>query len=381
MNFIRKFLFITFGLLHISLATRSQKKFQANIQFPSGFNTSKIKIFYINGKETKKNYADFQNNQITISDSLYSIYATLFITYYETKERSSFARSFFIGENAATLIFNENNDTLTGPLANCKMYNAFDIAETKESKQMGFFTAVEKSDYDNFLKKFGNKIYENDSLNEIRKLKYKSILDKEIDFIRQDGSSYYSLWVFENEIIPGMDFLSADSLLKIYYLTFSDMLKNSFAGTQVETMLRGRANVEINNYVPYFKSIDINNKVVDLKDFKGKYVLINFWASWCGPCIAEFETIKKLNNEYGKSKLAIISISIDQDKEKFLQAVKKYQLNWINIYHDIQIENIFLKNKGVIPQVYLLDTNGKLMYSRKEDKDDDLHKLVEILKN
>jgi hypothetical protein len=55
-------------------------------------------------------------------------------------------------------------------------------------------------------------------------------------------------------------------------------------------------------------------------------------------------------------------------------------LSRINIYHDFQIENIFKKNKGSIPQVYLLDPMGELVYSREEDKDDDLHKLVQILK-
>jgi thiol-disulfide isomerase/thioredoxin len=274
---------------------------------------------------------------------------------------------------------NYNKDTLANPFSNYKLTNAYDMAKTEAYKKMKLFIGDEWTTYHNFLKKYGNEIESNDSLNSISKAKYNKILNKELDFIKQNGSQYYSFWFFKNELLNENDFLSPDTLLKVYNLAFPIELKNSFEGKLVESILRGKSNISGNNYAPYFKSVDIENNTVDLEKFKGKYVLLNFWASWCGPCIAEMGTIRSLNDEYAQ-KLVVISVSTDHNKKAFIQAVKKYKMNWINIFHDIEIENIFLKNSA-IPQVYLIDPKGMLIYSRDEEKDYDLQKLKKILKN
>jgi thiol-disulfide isomerase/thioredoxin len=379
MNFKLKGLIFDVFLLFISLTACGQRIFDAHIIFPREINTGKVKIFYDNGKDLKKIKGPFLNNEVNITDSLYSKFATINCMYYAKDAESSFGTSFFVWDTPDTIVMNYNKDTLANPFSNYKLTNAYDMAKTEAYKKMKLFIGDEWTTYHNFLKKYGNEIESNDSLNSISKAKYNKILNKELDFIKQNGSQYYSFWFFKNELLNENDFLSPDTLLKVYNLAFPIELKNSFEGKLVESILRGKSNISGNNYAPYFKSVDIENNTVDLEKFKGKYVLLNFWASWCGPCIAEMGTIRSLNDEYAQ-KLVVISVSTDHNKKAFIQAVKKYKMNWINIFHDIEIENIFLKNSA-IPQVYLIDPKGMLIYSRDEEKDYDLQKLKKILKN
>lgn len=380
MNQNSKLLVIGCSLLLISRITFSQKMIHAYIKFPVSVNSNKIKIFYDNGKEWKIIRAPFVNNEVIISDSLYSKYASISCTYYSNLEKSSYSVSFFVWGTLADIRIKENKDSLANPFLYYTLKNAYDISETAGFKKMTKFISRQSRDYEDFLKKHDNEIAGNDSLKEIGRQKRKRLLNKELDFIMQNGSDYYSFWIFKNELVSVDDFLSADTLLKIYAVTFPKALKNSFEGRQIESMLRGKINISAGILAPYFKSIDIQNKPVDLKDFHGKYVLLNFWASWCGPCIAELGIIRELNMQYGNTKLVVISISTDRDKNAFLKALKRNKMNWINIYHDIEIENIFLKG-GEIPQVYLIDPNGKLIYSRQSDKDYDLYKLRKILES
>lgn len=375
-----KSLLMGLAFLLIGFMAKSQKLFQVTFKFPPGLNTDKLKIFYNNGKEYKKIKPPFQNNEVSVSDSFFSKFATIGCYYYADGRMSSTGSSYFIWDSSATIIIENSSDTLTSSFTHSKLTNACDIDKTDAARRFASYASSELEDYENFERKFGYQTFENDSLSAIRKMKYNVLLKKKLDFVKKNGSLYYSLWLFKTDILNSEIITDADSLLKIFSKTFTSDLKNTFEGKQIEIILGGRANIAGKNYAPYFKSVDIQNRTVDLNNFKGKFVLLNFWASWCAPCIAEFGIIKHLNDEYGKKKLAVISVSLDQDKKSFIKAVKKYKMNWINIFHDIEIEKIFLKGGG-IPQVYLIDTNGKLIYSREEEKDYDLSKLKNILKS
>jgi thiol-disulfide isomerase/thioredoxin len=375
-----KVFFTVTVLLLISAAAFTQKVYQVHLKFAAELNTSKVKLFYFNGRDFKKVTGPFADDQVTISDSIYSKFAKLSCAYYKTRERSDFVSSFFIANTSASIVFNKIKDTLANPFLNYTLINAYNVDSLSEAKKFKSFISVEFEDYANFSTRFGDVMKENDSLNAIGKSKYHKLMNKELQFYCQNGNQYYSLWLFKEQLFQYMDnFLTAESLLKIFDNAFTTELKNTFEGKQIKTTLTGRINISDNDYGNNFKSIDINNKPVDLKTYKGKYVLINFWASWCGPCIAELPTIKRLNAEYGKGKLAVISASIDTDKKAFMHAVKKHGINWTNIFHDTELEKIFLKTYA-IPQVYLIDPYGKLVYSREEEKDYDLNKLTEILK-
>ncbi len=112
-----------------------------------------------------------------------------------------------------------------------------------------------------------------------------------------------------------------------------------------------------------FSQADANGKMVKLTDFKGKYVLLDFWASWCGPCRAENPNVVNAYNKYKEKGFTILGVSFDQNKEKWLQAVAADNLAWTHVCDLKGWGNDAAKLYGVssIPQNYLLDKNGKIL--------------------
>ena len=102
-----------------------------------------------------------------------------------------------------------------------------------------------------------------------------------------------------------------------------------------------------------------------LSDFKGKYVYIDVWATWCGPCIAEIPFLKKVEEKYEGKNIAFVSISVDvqKDFEKWKKFVKDKQLGGIQLFADKNWNSDFVKSFGInsIPRFILIDPSGKVV--------------------
>ena len=102
-----------------------------------------------------------------------------------------------------------------------------------------------------------------------------------------------------------------------------------------------------------------------LSDFKGKYVYIDVWATWCGPCIAEIPFLKKVEEKYEGKNIAFVSISVDvqKDFEKWKKFVKDKQLGGIQLFADKNWNSDFIKSFGInsIPRFILIDPSGKVV--------------------
>lgn len=114
---------------------------------------------------------------------------------------------------------------------------------------------------------------------------------------------------------------------------------------------------------PDFTMNDTEGKPVSLSSFKGKIVLVDFWASWCGPCRQENPNVVKLYQQYHGKGFEILGVSLDKDKEAWLKAIKDDNLTW-NHVSDLQYwQNAAARLYGVnsIPQSFLLDKEGKII--------------------
>ena len=153
-----------------------------------------------------------------------------------------------------------------------------------------------------------------------------------------------------------------DIIAKDHYQNFVklEMPYSNFLTKKV-TMLNHKQDLLANGSYLNSKS---NNPIL-LKDIidkhKGKVILIDFWASWCQPCIAEFPNSNKLLERYSEKEFSILYFSIDQDMDKWQQAVEKYKLNMDNSYL-VGGDNKLLKELQIksIPRYVLLDTNGNI---------------------
>jgi thiol-disulfide isomerase/thioredoxin len=111
----------------------------------------------------------------------------------------------------------------------------------------------------------------------------------------------------------------------------------------------------------------VSGSTVSMKELKGKVVVIDFWATWCGPCVAQLPHMKKLYDEYHDRGVEFIGVSLDQPKElgglDSLKAfVKQNEIRWPQYYLGKSWDSDFSKSWGInaIPAVFIVDTEGKL---------------------
>jgi peroxiredoxin len=135
----------------------------------------------------------------------------------------------------------------------------------------------------------------------------------------------------------------------------------------------------IGRFAMEFTQDDTLGKAVSLSAFKGKFVLIDFWASWCGPCRAENPNVVKVFNKHKDNNFHIIGISLDRpgQKEKWMKAIHDDGLAWTQL-SDLKFwDNEVAKQYGIraIPQNLLLDPEGKII--AKNVRGEELEKKVD----
>lgn len=162
------------------------------------------------------------------------------------------------------------------------------------------------------------------------------------------------------------------------YKNFSDAAKNSYYGRVLKKELFPERLV--NKKAPAFTLADREGKTfTSVELMKGKkYILIDFWASWCGPCRREIPNLKHMYELYSSKGLQIISVSKDEDKKAWLKALDKEKMLWPNLLNEKGVDNLYFVKS--IPAIFLVDaTTGKVMDDklRGESLDKKLEELFQ----
>ena len=131
-----------------------------------------------------------------------------------------------------------------------------------------------------------------------------------------------------------------------------------------EKNIREKLGINIGAIAPEINLQSPDGKFIALSSLKGKVVLLDFWASWCRPCRAENPNVVRLYNKYKDKGFTVYSVSLDQNKDKWLAAIAQDKLTWSNHVSELTGWKSSAGNKyGVssIPKTFLIDAKGKII--------------------
>jgi thiol-disulfide isomerase/thioredoxin len=345
-------------LVFITISGYCQQNFHIVIQFFPPLDTNDISIIIHNGRSGR--YVPLnRDGRLDIIEPVYSKYATLYIA----SEHTGKQENFIITTNKSTIKFQTTKDTsnINYPFGALKATNVIEFSKCKEIEDIKGYTKKEVQEKEEFEQKYRDDLMTNDSLKKIYKQISKTIIKKQLEFIKLHSDNYIYLWWF-NLVIKGRPDIEPESLLAFFKSVLYPKYKHLSETDWILNYLQIRS-MSINNPAPDFVARDITGKEVSLKQLKGKFVLLNFWATWCVPCVAELPLIKKLREEIPEDKLVIVSISEDENMSDLENGIKKYGLNWSNICCNDDILNKYNFANG-IPKTVLIDKEGRLVFKQ-----------------
>jgi thiol-disulfide isomerase/thioredoxin len=165
------------------------------------------------------------------------------------------------------------------------------------------------------------------------------------------------------------DIITIDSLQYEFsrVSTFGDTLELKFIGYN-----KYPEGFQEGQYLPKMNAATINRQAFEFKDYKGKYVLIDFWGTWCNPCIKLIPQIKELNEKFKDRNFALVSIAYDNNLDKVRQFVDNKQMDWIQLIQNDNENDIISKLKiSQYPTMILIGPEGQIISRGKEIGDID----------
>ena len=179
-------------------------------------------------------------------------------------------------------------------------------------------------------------------------------------FIKENPDAYLSVLLLENFLMR--QYLTPEEI-KSYFEGLDKDVKETKSGKKIKTALDSMTAIVIGKPAPNFSAPSPEGKTISLKESLGKVTIIDFWASWCGPCRAENPNVVALYNEFHPQGLNIIGVSLDKDAAKWKEAIAKDGLIWPHVSNLKFWEDPIAKQYNVqsIPATFILDEKGNIV--------------------
>jgi len=201
--------------------------------------------------------------------------------------------------------------------------------------------------------------------------------DKIKVYVNTNKSSYLTPFLVSRFFMSMAD---VDELNE-YVSNFDKSILNSIYVDELTSKIALMEVTKIGNVIPDFIQTDKDGQVLNISDLRGKYVLIDFWASWCGPCRGENPNVVAMYNKYKSKDFTVLGISLDDNREKWLKAIDDDKLAWHHVSDLTGWGNPLVKQFGIggIPFSILIDKDGIVLAKnlREDDLKDFLKNLFE----
>lgn len=377
---LRNFIIILFHVL-IAQVGWSQKT-DLSIHIDNKINVDNLHIHYMDGTDIYDFTDSIKDNHLIIRQSLYAPFASVQIG----QKDKSVSKTFYINENPAIIwIKGDTSSPSTSLLYDFDEYvvDFYDTLSNPILIQLRANTREIRDARQELWTNHADQLTKDDSLRHLHITLLKQTIESELPILREHGEEYFSFKHFTRQVDYAMYFIKEDpdfysDLLLYLNSTFPMDFLTSGEGKAYIRNLENKINpVEPNIMAPETPIRLIDGSRLTLLDFKGKYVLLDFWATWCAPCMEQVPTLKKIREELPKDRFELIGVSVDKDSISFVKTIREKEMNWTHVL-DRNRELQLLYNVQAYPTMILIDPFGKIVHIKVGGKID-VDRLREIM--
>ncbi|MDR2284348.1 MAG: TlpA family protein disulfide reductase [Sphingobacterium sp.] len=290
---------------------------------------------------------------------------------------------YFLDDRTATINILPATDSANG-IRVLHSSTMTDLMDSTQNPLREVFSEFRKNDVDNLalfdlFTKHQKELRSNDSLQNLSGELLRSFNKKLFDLYAQYPNDYYTFFCFRRDMDFTISTIKTDEryfsdLLAFYNRTFPKKYRNTAEGKKLETGILSQLTSTKEGDSLDIVFTDIDGIEHRSKNFETEYVLLDFWATWCGPCMAQIPHIRALHEKF--SNVQVIGISADQDSSKMKNAIAGNQMKWTHVWDENRLLATQL-NVLAYPSLILIDRSGKIVYRRTGSGNDD--KLLKIL--
>jgi thiol-disulfide isomerase/thioredoxin len=203
----------------------------------------------------------------------------------------------------------------------------------------------------------------------------KDDIKKSLNYFKSNKTSLLSLYSFNRYTTFFADYSKVEN----DFALLPNWAKNSPDGKIIADKIEGAKSTQVNTQAKNFVQISSTGQNITLETFKGKYILLDFWASWCAPCRKEHPNLIKIYEQFKDKNFEIISVSLDSENGSWLNAISKDKLTWTQISDLKGQQNEIAVLYGIqsVPASFLINPKGMII--DKNLKGEELNKKLKTL--